>query len=192
MNFIREITYRTLNGGGKNGIISFEVVFNGEEPEGKSLDTLAEVIELILRHSGRNCNRVHLNGTFPIHGNDVIFTLLGGFKSEQIETYVTLDGQYIYQWATLATGVIVHLKRPDWVGFPFYELIYDLSDPNSPEPRIPPTVNPLAHLYVNPIGDLATSRKNEVFSFIQRAKNRWNINAPGRVLKEYLFGGPQT
>jgi hypothetical protein len=189
MNHIKEITYRTLSNGMRNGIVSFEVCFNGQDPTAEAISSTAEVLSLIVNHPGAKCGKAHLCGPYPLHGSELVLTLIAGLKQAGFEVWATLDGQYYYQWVAALNGLSIHLEKPAWTAFPFNELIYDLADPNAPEPSMSANYNTASPLYINAIGDLASTRKSEIFAFIHRAKYKWNINAIAKPLKEYLYGG---
>ena len=164
--WINELKFGTITSGASTGLLALQVEFTGMQPTEEDVVNLAHEI---MHYKMGPFKNVMLSGKYYTKHPEYMFTLTQALKNHGYLLQATIDGKIYYPWLSHVKWLIVELQDPVWVGFSCNELRVDFSQ-DLIEPVESPDMIPIRYLNLK-----AGFSNEEVFKFIKKAKNPWNI-----------------
>lgn len=163
---LKSLFYTTLSGGLLNGVIGYELEFDGTNPTNEQI---ADVILKIRDHKAKQ-RVVYLKGSFP-KDEIIMVRIIEAFRSLRYEIIAEVSDGVFHQWQKGGelNYVIGVIDDPKWIPFNCNELRFKINSPLTAEPSVP---DQIPRLYLIPEG----LSKEETFKWINGAKKVWHLN----------------
>lgn len=166
MSWVNKLKFGTITSGASAGLLALHVEFTGMQPTEEDVVNLAHEI---MHYKMGPFKNVKFSGKYYSKHSEYMFTLTQTLKNHGYLIQAVIDGKIYHPWLSHVKWLIVELENPVWVGFSCNELRVKFSE-DLIEPVESPDIIPIRYLVLQ-----AGFVNKEVFGFIRKAKNPWNI-----------------
>jgi len=183
---IKELSFGTLSGGLKNGLVMYEIEVTGDI--GVAGETM-NVMDILQGRPANLLRRVHIVGDFTRNNSHDMDNLVAALQTMKFEIYVSTKEKFYFQWMKHVQFLSVHIDDPKGgIPYPgFSEIVYTIYSVDQPEPKLPDIWNPtMQPLYLQSGGELKIT---DLFKYLGKALYTWNINMETKQVRESLYKG---